>query len=108
MARGSDRQTSRAGLDERLTTAGVAIDGSEFKGESRSPDRDVRCCVAATSTARRSLRANKAAITVTVPKPLRSRAKSDGRSGKQDFAYLPVEDAYRCPTGERREEAVAC
>jgi hypothetical protein len=31
MARGSDRQTSRAGLDERLATAGVAIDGSKFK-----------------------------------------------------------------------------
>jgi hypothetical protein len=54
------------------------------------------------------LACHKAAITVTVPKPLTSRAKSDGRSGKQDFAYLPVEDAYRCPAGERREEAVAC
>ena len=106
MARGLDRQTSRAGLDERLTTAGVAIDGSKFKGESRSPDRDARCCVAATSTAR--IACHKAAITVAVPKPLTSRAKSDGRSGKQDFAYLPVEDAYRCPAGERREEAVAC
>jgi hypothetical protein len=31
MARGSDRQTNRAGLDERLTAAGVAIDGSKFK-----------------------------------------------------------------------------
>jgi hypothetical protein len=38
---------------------------------------------------------------VTLPKPLTSGAKSDGRFGKQDFAYLPDEDAYRCPAGER-------
>ena len=30
-----------------------------------------------------------------------SGAKSDGRFGKQDFAYLPTEDAYRCPAGEK-------
>src|SRR6266702_1481109 len=42
-----------------------------------------------------------ACIAVTVPKPLTSGAKSDGRFGKQDFAYLPEEDAYRCPAGER-------
>src|ERR1700745_2676627 len=42
-----------------------------------------------------------AGITVTLPKPLTSGAKSDGRFGKQDFAYLPDEDAYRCPAGER-------
>jgi Transposase DDE domain len=30
-----------------------------------------------------------------------SGAKSDGRFGKQDFVYLPGEDAYRCPAGER-------
>lgn len=30
-----------------------------------------------------------------------SGAKSDGRFGKQDFVYLPEEDAYRCPAGER-------
>jgi Transposase DDE domain len=27
--------------------------------------------------------------------------KSDGRFGKQDFVYLPEEDAYRCPAGEQ-------
>ncbi|MBV8512227.1 MAG: hypothetical protein JOZ94_01970 [Xanthobacteraceae bacterium] len=32
---------------------------------------------------------------LTVPKPQTSGAKSDGRFGKQDFVYLPVEDAYR-------------
>ena len=42
-----------------------------------------------------------AGITVTLPKPLTSGAKSEGRFGKQDFIYLPEEDAYRCPAGER-------
>src|SRR6187431_1942148 len=40
-------------------------------------------------------------ITVTLPKPQTSGAKSDGRFGKQDFVYLLEEDAYRCPAGER-------
>ena len=35
------------------------------------------------------------------PKPQTANAKSEGRFGKQDFAYLPTEDAYRCPAGER-------
>jgi hypothetical protein len=30
-----------------------------------------------------------------------SGAKSEGRFGKQDFVYLPQEDVYRCPAGER-------
>ena len=34
-------------------------------------------------------------------KPLTSGAKSGGRFGKQDFAYLADEDVYRCPAGER-------
>jgi hypothetical protein len=40
-------------------------------------------------------------ITVTLPKPMTSGAKSEGRFGKQDFVYLPDEDVYRCPAGER-------
>jgi len=36
-----------------------------------------------------------------VPKPLTSNAKADGRFGKPDFVYLPEEDVYRCPAGER-------
>ncbi len=39
-------------------------------------------------------------ITVTLPKPMTSGAKADGRFGKQDFVYLPTEDMYRCPAGE--------
>ena len=47
------------------------------------------------------LACHEAGITVTLPKPQTSGAKSDGRFGKQDFVYLPEEDAYRCPAGER-------
>jgi len=42
-----------------------------------------------------------AGVTVTLPKPMTSGAKADGRFGKQDFVYLPEEDVYRCPAGER-------
>jgi macrodomain Ter protein organizer (MatP/YcbG family) len=42
-----------------------------------------------------------AGIAVTLPKPMTSGAKSDGRFGKQDFVYLPDEDVYRCPAGEK-------
>lgn len=47
------------------------------------------------------LECHKAGIVVTLPKPLTSGAKAEGRFGKQDFAYLPEEDAYRCPAGEQ-------
>jgi transposase len=47
------------------------------------------------------LACEQANITVTLPKPMTSGAKSDGRFGKQDFAYLPTEDVYRCPAGEK-------
>jgi hypothetical protein len=49
------------------------------------------------------LACEQAGITVTLPKPMTSGAKSDGRFGKQDFVYLPDEDVYRCPAGERLE-----
>src|SRR5258707_4890547 len=47
------------------------------------------------------LACEQADITVTLPKPMTSGAKSDGRFGKQDFIYLPTEDVYRCPSGEK-------
>jgi hypothetical protein len=47
------------------------------------------------------LACEQADITVTLPKPMTSGAKADGRFGKQDFVYLPKEDVYRCPAGER-------
>ena len=42
-----------------------------------------------------------AGITVTLPKPQTSGAKSEGRFGKQDFVYRPTEDVYICPAGEK-------
>jgi transposase len=47
------------------------------------------------------LACDEADITVTLPKPLTSGAKAQGRFGKQDFRYLADEDVYICPAGER-------
>ncbi len=47
------------------------------------------------------LACHEAGITVTLPKPMTSGAKADGRFGKQDFVYIADEDVYRCPAGER-------
>ena len=46
------------------------------------------------------LKCEQSGITVMLPKPQTSGAKSEGRFGKQDFVYLPDENAYRCPAGE--------
>src|SRR3954469_6695884 len=42
-----------------------------------------------------------AGITVTLPKPMTSNSKAEGRFGKQDFRYVVEEDLYICPAGER-------
>jgi transposase len=47
------------------------------------------------------LTCDQAGITVTLPKPMTSGIKARGRFGKQDFVYLPEEDVYRCPAGEK-------
>ena len=47
------------------------------------------------------LACHEAGITVTLPKPMTSGAKADGRYGRQDFVYIAAEDVYRCPAGER-------
>jgi hypothetical protein len=47
------------------------------------------------------LACEQAGVAVTLPKPQTSGAKSAGRFGKPDFAYLAKDDAYRCPTGEK-------
>ena len=47
------------------------------------------------------LACEEAGITVTLPKPMTSGAKSEGRFGKQDFRYVAEEDVYICPAGER-------
>ncbi len=47
------------------------------------------------------LACDRAGITVTLPKPLTSGSRAKGLFVKQDFVYLPDEDVYRCPAGER-------
>jgi transposase len=64
----------------QVETLDVIADRGYFDGEQ------IRECVAA-------------GVTVTLPKPLTSGAKADGRFGKPDFAYLPDQDVYRCPSG---------
>lgn len=46
------------------------------------------------------LASEQAGITVTLPKPMTSRAKAEGRFGKADFVYLAEQDVYRCPAGD--------
>jgi transposase len=41
-----------------------------------------------------------AGITVTLPKPMTSNAKAEGRFGKQDFRYVAQDNVYICPAGE--------
>jgi transposase len=59
----------------------VVADRGYFDGE------EIKTCV-------------EAGITVTLPKPQTSGSKREGRFVKQDFAYLPGQDAYRCPAGQ--------
>ncbi len=47
------------------------------------------------------LKCEQAGITVTLPKPMTSNAKAEGRFGKQDFRYVAEDDVYICPAGER-------
>ena len=47
------------------------------------------------------LACEKADITTTLPKPMTSNSKAEGRFGKQDFRYVAEEDVYICPAGER-------
>jgi len=47
------------------------------------------------------LACEEAGITVTLPKPMTSNSKTEGRFGKQDFRYVLEEDVYICPAGER-------
>ena len=84
---GSDRsqlanmaQQAKAVLE--ADTLDVVADRGYFKGE------EILAC-------------EEAGITVTLPKPMTSGAKAAGRFGKQDFVYLPDENAYRCPAGEK-------
>jgi transposase len=47
------------------------------------------------------LECEQAGINALVPKPLTSNSKADGRFDKRDFVYIPEDDEYRCPAGQR-------
>ena len=47
------------------------------------------------------LECENAGIMVTLPKPMTSNSKAEGRFGKQDFRYVAEQDIYICPAGER-------
>ena len=42
-----------------------------------------------------------AGITVTLPKPMTSGARAEGRFDKADFVYIASDNEYRCPAGQR-------
>ena len=47
------------------------------------------------------LACEKAEIAITLPKPMTSNSKAQGRFGKQDFRYVAAEDVYVCPAGQK-------
>jgi hypothetical protein len=47
------------------------------------------------------LACEQAGIAVTLPKPMTSNSKAEGRFGKQDFRYVAAEDVYVCPAGQK-------
>ena len=47
------------------------------------------------------LACDEAGITTFLPKPQTSGSQAGGRFGKRDFHYIPEDDEYRCPAGER-------
>jgi transposase len=84
---GSDRaqlahmaKATKATLE--ATTLDVIADRGYFSGE------EILAC-------------DQAGITVTLPKPMTSNAKAEGRFGKQDFRYVAEENVYVCPAGEK-------
>jgi transposase len=83
---GSDRsQLANIALQAKGVLGADHLDAVADRGYFNSPE--ILAC-------------EQADITVTLPKPMTSGAKADGRFGKQDFVYLPTEDMYRCPAGE--------
>lgn len=83
---GSDRQQLAAMSEKAKAAMGVdaldiLADRGYFSGE------EILACEAI-------------GVTPYVPKPLTSGAKAEGRFGKQDFAYVPEQDVYRCPAGQ--------
>jgi transposase len=84
---GSDRgQLARMGKAAQAVLRADKLEAVADRGYFNSPE---------------ILECHEAGITVTLPKPMTSGAKSEGRFGKQDFVYIAAEDIYRCPADER-------
>jgi transposase len=82
---GSDRsQLARIGKAAKAVMRTDALEAVADRGYFNSPE--ILAC-------------HEAGITVTLPKPMTSNAKSEGRFGKQDFIYVEAQDAYICPAG---------
>ena len=82
---GSDRsQLARVGKAAKAVMRTDALDAVADRGYFNSPE--ILAC-------------HEAGITVTLPKPMTSGAKAEGRFGKQDFIYVVTQDAYICPAG---------
>jgi transposase len=47
------------------------------------------------------LKCDQAGITALVPKPQTSNNKAQGLFDKRDFRYIPADDEYQCPAGQR-------
>src|ERR1700730_17148594 len=83
---GSDRSQLAAMARRAKTVLGTdRLEPVAARGSSRS--EEILAC-------------ERAGITVTLPKPMTSSAKAEGRFGKQDFVYVAADDVYRCPAGE--------
>src|ERR1700692_3243476 len=84
---GTDRSQLSHVANETKTALGVEkLDAVADRGYFNS--EEIRAC-------------EEAGITVTLPKPMTSNAKAEGRFGKQDFRYVADEDIYVCPAGEK-------
>src|SRR4249920_2417680 len=84
---GTDRSQLSHVANETKTALGVEkLDAVADRGYFNS--EEIRAC-------------EEAGITVTLPKPMTSNAKAEGRFGKQDFRYVADQDIYVCPAGEK-------
>jgi transposase len=84
---GTDRaQLARVAKDTKATLERANLDVIADRGDFSSEE---------------ILKCEQAGITVTMPKPMTSNAKAEGRFGKQDFRYVVEDDIYICPAGER-------
>ena len=84
---GTDRsQLSHVAKETKATLEATSLDVVADRGYFNS--EEILAC-------------EEAGITVTLPKPMTSNSKAEGRFGKQDFRYVAEEDVYICPAGER-------